>query len=61
MKEFDKVKLNLSTNRILSQPMKEWMIEHKDRSFRVERVVDGTVKLFKVDFWISEDLLIVEN
>ena len=35
-----------------------WMEEHKNKTFKVERIVDNSVKLFKVNFWISGDLLI---
>lgn len=35
-----------------------WMEEHKDKTLRVEKIVDNSVKLFKVNFWISDDLLI---
>jgi hypothetical protein len=37
--------------------MKEWLKDHQDHKFRVERIVDGSVKLYKIDFWITLDLL----
>lgn len=58
MQQFDKVKLNFNHSRILNESMKDWMIEHKDAVFKVERCLDGAVKLYKVNFWITEDLLI---
>jgi hypothetical protein len=57
MQQFDKVKLNLNYTRILNDSMKEWMAEHKDIIFKVEKISDETVKLYKVDFWITKDLL----
>lgn len=53
-----RVKLNMDHHRILNGDMLEWMERNKDKTFWVERVMDGTVKLRKVDFWISEDLLV---
>ena len=57
MQQFDKVKLNFNHKRILSDSMQEWMEEHKDIIFKVERTLDDAVKLFKVNFWITQDLL----
>jgi hypothetical protein len=57
-KQFDKVKV-VHPTRIINDEMKTWIDEHKDQVFKVERysVMDEAVKLYKVNFWVTEDLL----
>ena len=63
----NKVRVTQDPKRVLSAEMKQWLIDHKDYTFKVERTyedrsfgwpVSFCVKLYKVDFWITEDLLI---
>lgn len=46
-----------NSRRWINAEMKEWLKDHQDHKFRVERIVDGSVKLYKIDFWITLDLL----
>lgn len=55
-----RVKLNFSYTRIINDSMKQWMEENKDRVFIVEKTYQDDVKLYKVDFWITEDLLLAQ-
>ena len=57
IERFSKVKVINNNKRILSDSMISWIEEHFDRVYKVEKIVDNSVKLFKVDFWISIDLL----
>ena len=57
IQEYSKVKLNFEASRILTDSMREWMKEHRNRIFTVERIGEESIKLFKVDFWITKDLL----
>ena len=66
-KEGARVKPNTTHNRILNKEMQAWLEEHKDITYMVERTyedhasgwpVSCGVKLYKVDFWITEDLLL---
>ncbi len=57
MQQFDRVKLNFNYSRILNDSMIDWMMEHKDKTFKIEQIVGNGIKLYKVDFWITDDLL----
>jgi len=57
IERFSKVKVINNSKRILSDPMISWIEEHSNKIYKVERVVDGCAKLYKVDFWITLDLL----
>jgi len=59
MQMFDKVKLNFDHNRLLTDDMISWMEEHKTSIFKIEKISDESVKLFKINFWITKDLLIL--
>ena len=37
--------------------MIKWIDEHSNRIYKVEKIFDNSVKLFKVNFWITIDLL----
>ena len=58
MNQFDKVKVNFEFTRYITDDMRDWILEHKDVVFKIEKIVDNSIKLFKVNFWITEDLLI---
>jgi len=57
IERFSKVKVINNNKRILSDSMISWIEEHSNKIYKVERVVDGCAKLYKVDFWITLDLL----
>ena len=57
IKIFSKVKIINSNKRIFNDSMISWIEEHCGKIYKVEKIVDDSVKLFKVDFWISMDLL----
>ena len=57
IEQFSRVKVIHNKNKILNDTMIDWIKNHSDRVFKVERIADGCAKLFKVDFWISLDLL----
>jgi len=57
IERFSKVKVINNSKRILSDSMISWIEEHSNKIYKVERVVDGCAKLYKVDFWITLDLL----
>ena len=48
---------NPTTTGWVNSEMRQWLIDHEDRTYRVENVVDGAAKLYKVDFWMTLDLL----
>lgn len=54
---YSKVKLNLNYSRVLSPDMVKWMNEHADNIFVIEKSDMNSSKLFKIDFWITNDLL----
>ena len=56
--EFSRVYVVNNPNRILNDSMLDWISEHAGVVFKVERVVGDSVKLFKVNFWVSNDLLV---
>lgn len=45
------------SQRILNPEMIQWIEDHKDSKFYVEKVCDTSAKLSKVNFWITFDLL----
>lgn len=51
------VKLNLEYTCVLNPDMIEWISVHKEDSFYVEKICETSVKLKRVDFWITFDLL----
>lgn len=53
----DSVKVVTVEGKVLNDAMKDWISEHDGKVFRVERVVGTAAKLYKVDFWVSTDLL----
>jgi len=57
IKQFSKVRVIMNEKRMLNDSMISWIKEHIDGVYKVEKIVDNSVKLFKVDFWISIDLL----
>jgi hypothetical protein len=73
MQVYDRVRV-IQPDRILNQDMVEWIKNHSDIIFKIERIMPQTldicrdkewetilsynvVKLFKVDFWLTEDLI----
>lgn len=54
---FSKVKVVNNKNKILNDSMKDWIEDHKDQVFKIERILGEAVKLYKVDFWLTIDLL----
>lgn len=66
MQEGDKVRLKQEYHRIVNKDMCQWIIDHREKKFTVESTyedkssgwpVSHCVKLYKLDFWITEDLL----
>lgn len=57
IEQFSRVKVIHNKNKILNDAMTDWIKDHSDKVFKVERIADGCAKLFKVDFWITLDLL----
>lgn len=53
----DKVKFMKHYRRIVCDEMKKYIEEHKDRIYTVEKTDGDCVKLYRVGFWISNDLL----
>ena len=57
MNKLDRVRVKQTYSRILNDDMKKWIVDHKDRIFKVENIHEGSIKLYGVYFWITEDLL----
>ena len=57
IEQFSRVKVIHNKDKFLNDAMIDWINDHLDRIFKVEKIADGCAKLFKVDFWISLDLL----
>lgn len=57
MKKGDKVKIKQHYFRVVNEDMKRWVVLHKNDRFTIENIIDGSCKLYKIDFWITEDLL----
>lgn len=57
IKQFSKVRVIMNEKRMLNDSMISWIKQHSNKIYKVERVVDGCAKLYKVDFWITLDLL----
>jgi len=57
-KQGDLVKPNPQHTRVVNKEMQEWLENNKDRIYKVERIYEESVKLYKIDFWISADLLV---
>jgi hypothetical protein len=51
------VRVIQNPKKILNDSMIDWINLHQDTIFKVDRIVEDSVKLFKVDFWISKDLI----
>jgi len=52
----DRVKFILKEKKILSESMTSWINRHKNEVFIVEKLINKSVKLYKVDFWVNIDL-----
>lgn len=59
--QFSKVKVVAVPGKFLNDSMLDWIAEHRDRTFTVERIIGDTAKLYKVDFWVTLDLLVLAD
>ncbi len=58
MKENDRVRIkHCHRSQYMNTDFLAFIDEKKDKSFVVERIVNGAVKLRKVGFWITEEFL----
>ena len=55
--KWSRVRLLTNYKRFVTPDMKEWIDNHKFDDFVVENQIDESVKLKRVDFWITSDLL----
>lgn len=54
----DLVRPNPHHTRTVNKEMQEWLDKNQGRAYKVERTFENVVKLYKVDFWVTEDLLL---
>lgn len=53
----DFVKVNLNHKEYITPIMQEWLENHKDKIFRVEKIENNLCKLIGIRFLIDEKLL----
>ena len=44
-------------NKILNDFMISFIRKNKDKKYKIEMIINNSVKLHKLDFWVTKDLL----
>ena len=44
-------------NKILNDCMISFIRKNKDKKYKIEMIINNSVKLHKLDFWVTKDLL----
>ena len=52
-----KIKNDSWNNKYINISFRKWLIEHKNKIFKIEKIVQNAIKLYKVDFWITKEYL----